>query len=108
MLNAVILAAGNYIAASAAYVTFNWETQGSSLAVLPLGWKREREIFSVETNRFIFKMLPEDRTGVQYGRFRVTPTLSPTLPSLLSMTASSLQGPRIRPSSCGGCRPPGH
>ena len=30
---------GNFIAASAAYVAFNWESQGSNLAVLPLDAK---------------------------------------------------------------------
>ena len=30
---------GNFIAASAAYMAFNWEQQGSNLAVLPLNTK---------------------------------------------------------------------
>lgn len=30
---------GNFIAASAAYMAFNWDTQGSNLAVLPLEQK---------------------------------------------------------------------
>ncbi len=30
---------GNFIAASAAYVAFNWDTHGSNLAVLPLDTK---------------------------------------------------------------------
>ena len=30
---------GNYIAASAAFMAFNWDTEGKNLAVLPLGSK---------------------------------------------------------------------
>ena len=33
------LSHGNFIAASAAYMAFNWDNHGSSLAVLPVGAK---------------------------------------------------------------------
>ena len=38
---------GNFIAASAAYMAFNWETQGSNLAVLPIDAKGRQSKSSV-------------------------------------------------------------